>query len=166
MAEQGIPTTFRTDKGPQFSSQSFRKFAEEYGFNHVTSSPYYSHSDGFIESQVKIAKHALSKAAKSDLDLALALLCLRATTVDSHSKSPAELLFGQQLQDNLPQLEQRLEDDYFQHLHKKQDQQKLYHDHHHASYSPVVPGQSVLTRNPTTSLWEPAAAKSYLGLRC
>ena len=97
MAEQGILTTLRTDNGPQFSSQSFRKFAEEYGFNHVTSSPHYPHSNGFIESQVKIVKHALSKAAKSDLNLALALLCLQATPVDSQSKLPAEFLFGQQL---------------------------------------------------------------------
>ena len=94
MAEQGVPMTLRTDNGPQFSSDSFRMFAQEYGFNHVTSSTHYPRSNGFIESQVKVVKYTLSKAAKSNLDPALALLCLRTTPVDSHSKSPAELLFG------------------------------------------------------------------------
>ena len=77
----------RSDNGPQFSSNGFRKFADEYGFRHVTSSPHYTRSNGFIESQVKIVKKSLAKAKKSGLDPALALLRLRTTPIDGKSKS-------------------------------------------------------------------------------
>ena len=100
--EQGVPVILRSDNGPQFSSNNFQKFADEYGFRRLTSSPHYPRSYGFIESQVKIVKKSLAKAKKSGLDPALALLCLRTTPINGKSKSPAELLFGRQLQDNLP----------------------------------------------------------------
>ena len=85
-AEQGVPVILRSDNGPQFSSNGFRKFADEYGFRHVTSSPHYPRSNGFTESQVKIVKKSLAKAKKSGLDPALALLCLRTMpTMESRS---------------------------------------------------------------------------------
>ena len=94
LSEQGFPVILRLDNGPQFSSNGFRKFADKYGFRHVTSSPHYPRSNGFIKSQVKIVKKSLAKAKKSGLDPALALLCLRTTPIDGKPKSPAELLFG------------------------------------------------------------------------
>ena len=38
-ARWGICDKITTDNGPQFSSDEFRKFAEDYGFEHMTSSP-------------------------------------------------------------------------------------------------------------------------------
>ena len=157
-AEQGVPVILRSDNGPQFSSNGFRKFADEYGFRHVTSSPHYPRSNRFIESQVKIVKKSLVKARKSGLDPALALLCLRTRPIDGTSKSPAELLFGRQLQDNLPGREA----DHFEHLAAKQEQQKTYYDERArtTSLSPVVPSQPVVIRNESTYKWEPAIVKS------
>ena len=40
-ARHGIPDVVVSDNGPQFSSQEFRKFAKEWAFTHVTSSPRY-----------------------------------------------------------------------------------------------------------------------------
>ena len=126
----------RSDNGQQFSSNGFRKFADEYGFRHVASSPRYPRSNGFIESQVKIVKKSLAKAKKSGLDPALALLCLRTTLIDEKSKSPAELLFGRQLQDNLPRRRARHdgEANHFEHLAAKQEQQKTNKTSVHALY--------------------------------
>ena len=154
----------RSDIGPQFSSNGFRKFADEYGFRHVTSSPHYPRSNRFIESQLKLVKKSLAKAKKSGLDLALALLCLRATPIDGKSKSPAELLFGRQLQDNLPRRRARNagEADHFAHLAAKQEQQNTYYDQHarRTPLSPVVPSQPVVIRNESTNKWEPVIVKS------
>ena len=154
----------RSDNGPQFSSNGVRKFADEYGFRHVTSSPHYLRSNGFIESQVKIVKKSLAKAKKSGLDPALALLCLRTTPIDGKLKSPAELLFGRQLQDNLPRCRARNagEADHFEHLAAKQEQQKIYYDERARAtpLSPVVPSQPVVIRNESTNKWEPAIVKS------
>ena len=122
--------TLRSDIGPQFSSNGFRKLADEYGFRHVTSSPHCPRSNGFVESQVKITRKFLTKAKKSGLDAALALHCLRTTPIDGKSTSPAELLFGRQLEDNLPRRHARNADeaDHFEHLAAKQEQQKTHYD--------------------------------------
>ena len=162
--EQGVPVILRSDNVPQFSSNGFRKFADEYGFRHVTFSPHYPRSNGFIESQVKIVKKSLAKAKKSGIDPALALLCLRTTPIDGKSKSPAELLFGRQLQDNLQRRRAKNagEADHFEHLAAKQEQQKTYYDERARAtpLSPVVPSQPVVIRNESTNKWEPAIVKS------
>ena len=51
-SEQGIPKVLRSDNGPHYSGQAFQDFTRELGFQHVTSSPHYPRSNGFIESQV------------------------------------------------------------------------------------------------------------------
>lgn len=37
----GIPEIAVSDNGPQYSSESFARFANDYGFHHATSSPYH-----------------------------------------------------------------------------------------------------------------------------
>ena len=38
-ARHGIPATVKSDNGPQYSSEEYKKFSSEWGFKHVTSSP-------------------------------------------------------------------------------------------------------------------------------
>ena len=155
--EHGIPAVLKSDNGPQYSSHLFAEFAAEYGFRHSTSSPHHPQSNGFIESQVKIAKRALEKARESGTDPHLALLCIRATPVCQGLPSPAEMLFGRQVQDNLPRKHQRdtRDEAIRQKLEERQDQQKVHHDQRAQSLRPLVPGQHVGIRSPTTHLWEP-----------
>ena len=100
-SEHGIPQIVRSDNGPHFQGH-YPEFALEYGFQHVTSSPHYPRSNGFVESQVKTVKLTLKKAKKSHTDPNMALLYLRATPVDNKLSSSAELLLGRPVQDNLP----------------------------------------------------------------
>ena len=55
-ARWGICDKKTTDNGPQFSSDEFRKFAEDYGFEHVASIPGFPQSHGEAERAVQIAK--------------------------------------------------------------------------------------------------------------
>ena len=58
-------------------------------------------SNGFIERDVQTVKHTLKKVG-SRSDVQMALLVLRATPIDSHLPSPAELLYGRRVVSNLP----------------------------------------------------------------
>ena len=52
----GIPDILMSDNGPQYAAQTFKRFSESYEFQHITSSPGYSQSNGKAESAVKTAK--------------------------------------------------------------------------------------------------------------
>ena len=45
-ARYEIPEVVRSDNGPQYSSHEFASFADSYGFQHSTSSPYFPQSNG------------------------------------------------------------------------------------------------------------------------
>uniref|UniRef100_H3A6G4 Integrase catalytic domain-containing protein n=1 Tax=Latimeria chalumnae TaxID=7897 RepID=H3A6G4_LATCH len=114
----GIPSTVRTDNGPQSIGKDFVKFKEELGFKHITSSPKYPQSNGLAECGVKTVKHLLKKAMYSGEDPQIALLNYRATALEG-GKSPAELLFGRQLSTKLLQLE-------LKHFHNNRKLHKKY----------------------------------------
>ena len=58
-ARLGIPETVHPDNGPQFSARECAIFSNEWDFQHTTSSPFHSHSNGKAESSVKLAKRLL-----------------------------------------------------------------------------------------------------------
>ena len=98
-ARHGVPTTLVTDNGPQYVSQEMNQFSATYGFNHITSSPYYAQSNGLAERTVKTVKNLLS----SSPDPFLALLSYRATPLPWCGLSPAELLMGRVIRTDVPQ---------------------------------------------------------------
>ncbi|XP_024885717.1 uncharacterized protein K02A2.6-like, partial [Temnothorax curvispinosus] len=63
----GIPEQVRSDNGPQFSSQEYKQFAENFGFAIVTSSPRYPQSNGKVEAAVKTVKRILEKETEPTL---------------------------------------------------------------------------------------------------
>ena len=64
-ARHGIPEELVSDNGPQFSAHEFARFANEWDFSHITSSPNHPQSNGLVEKSVHIAKQLLNKS-KSD----------------------------------------------------------------------------------------------------
>ena len=101
-SEHGVPETLISDNGPQYSSALFAKFADEWKFTHVTSSPHHPEGNGFAKSMVKVVKQMLQHAKYSGSDSHLALLSYRATPLDSKIASPAELMYQRHLQSTLP----------------------------------------------------------------
>ncbi|KAL0166592.1 hypothetical protein M9458_038436, partial [Cirrhinus mrigala] len=96
-ARHGIPEVVRSDNGPQFASECFRVFAQDWGFNHVTSSPHFPQSNGEAERAVRTIKNLLKKSA----DPYLALMAYRAAPL-ANGYSPAELLMGRKLRTRVP----------------------------------------------------------------
>lgn len=99
-ARHGIPEVVVSDNGPQFSrvkTSAFSAFAQEYGFQHITSSPHYPQSNGLAEAAVKIIKKSMEKTG----DPYKTLLAYRTTPLNN-GYSPAELLMGRRLRSTIP----------------------------------------------------------------
>ena len=64
-SQYGSPKSLTTDNGPPFSSEVFAQFMSTQRVEHITSSPHYPKSNGFIERQVKTMKTALATATTS-----------------------------------------------------------------------------------------------------
>ena len=91
-----------SDNGPQFSCAEFTDFAKVYRFNHKTSSPYFSQSNGKIESAVKIVKSLLKKSLADDSDFMLALLDGRNTPTPLVNSSPVQCMMSRRIRLILP----------------------------------------------------------------
>ena len=100
-SENGIPEVIISDGGPQFRSK-FRNFAQEWGFQHIQSSPYHHQSNGEAERFVRIIKDTLTKAHQSGQDPDMTLLCYRSTPINSKLPSPAELINSRRYRTLLP----------------------------------------------------------------
>jgi transposase InsO family protein len=132
-ARNGIPSTLCSDNGPQYSSHEFAKFADDWGFQHITSSPKFSQSNGLVERAVETAKGILNKAKSSNTDPYIALLNYRNTPRDCVLGSPAQRLMSRQLRGLLPIATKKLEPAHdnrqiARQLCKKRVQQKAYYD--------------------------------------
>ena len=114
-----------SDGGPQFRSE-FRNFAQEWGFQHIQSSPYHHQSNGEEERFVRTVKDTLPKANQSGQDPDMALLCYRSTPINSKLPSPAELMSSKRYRTLLPtqsMLKSREEErEVFMSLKRKQEQ--------------------------------------------
>ena len=105
--QTGVPDTLWSDQGPQFTSKQFQDFANQWGFQHCTSSPRYPHqSNGNIKTTVKSMKKLIktswyAHSLKED-KLACALLQYPNIPSCKDGLSPAQKLLGQPIQDTLP----------------------------------------------------------------
>ncbi|XP_068238439.1 uncharacterized protein [Palaemon carinicauda] len=100
--EHGVPNTLISGNGPQFISQEFCDFARQFEFQHQTSSPRYPQSDGKAERFIGTVDQTLTKAAESNEDPTMALLCLKKTPIEAGKTLPSELFYGRKMKSNLP----------------------------------------------------------------
>lgn len=107
-ARYGQPDKVVTDNGPQFTS-AFARFASEWEFEHVTSSPRHPKANGKAESAVKIAKNLLRKAARDGNDPWKAVLHWRNTPTENVDSSPAQRLMSRRLKTSIPVTNRLLE---------------------------------------------------------
>ena len=70
----GIPAIVYSDNHPPFNSQEFVNFANDYEFQHITSSPEYQQSNGKAESAVMIANTLIRINTDSNGEISI-ILC-------------------------------------------------------------------------------------------
>lgn len=101
-ARYGCPDQVISDNGPQFTSDTFQKFAGTWEFEHLTSSPGNPKANGKAESAVKTAKNHLRKALDSGRDLYMAILDYRNTLTPGFDASPPQRLMNRRTKTLLP----------------------------------------------------------------
>uniref|UniRef100_A0A3B3SWI2 Gypsy retrotransposon integrase-like protein 1 n=1 Tax=Paramormyrops kingsleyae TaxID=1676925 RepID=A0A3B3SWI2_9TELE len=157
----GIPTTLRTDNGPQFASEEFKDFCKDYGIIHNTSSPHTPHSNSEAEWAVQTVKKLWSKAD----DKYLTLLDYRTTRLETVGLSPAQLLMGRRPRNKLPAARVLLAPATYDpvqvkcQLHMGKATQKFYYDQKRASKprASLMPGEEVrIQPYPGERRWTPA----------
>ena len=77
-------------------------------FNHVTTSPYHSQSNGMVESSVKIAKNILRTSLAVKEDPWLAILAFRNTPTEGMDTSPVQRLMSRRTKTLMPTTENQL----------------------------------------------------------
>ena len=154
----GIPDTLATDNGPQFISQKFRQFSQDWEFLHVSSwAPHHHKSNGNVESAVNVAKSLVKKVLRDDKDPWLAMLDQRNTPTESLGTSPAQRLMSRRTKTLLPTatnlLYPRVPENVGEKLKLKRQKAKWYHDRSALFLPEIDIGQEVrvapLQRNET-----------------
>ena len=95
----------------------------------------------------------------------MALLYLRATPINSTLPSPAELLFGRPIQDNMPKKipKGKTTEEVTSSLLQRQATHKYYHDRNTKQLQPLnKTGQSISIQDPRTQTWKPAEIKEKI----
>lgn len=146
-----------TDNGPQYTGQAFKQITMEWGIKHVTSSPHYPKSNGFIERHVRHIKSIVIKTIEQGGNLQMALLQVRATPIDSKLPSPAELMFGRPVATMLPSRAVPGKEEHRLHLEQRTGDMKEHHDRNcRRELPPLRPGQHVTVMNKDRGTWHPA----------
>ena len=163
-ARHGIPEKLVSDNGPQFSAQEFARFANEWDFSHITSSPNYPQSNGLVEKSVHIAKQLLKKSKSDNRDPYLGLLELRNTPLHNLA-APAQLLMSRSLRSVLPTTSNHLKPNVIdpelarEKMEQNQATQSHYYNQGARDLEPLAKGEGVHIQTKTGN-WKPATVLS------
>lgn len=155
-ARWGIPEELVTDNGTQFTSDSFKKLASDYGFRHTTTSPHYPQANGEAESAVKTAKKILQQD-----DVFVALMAYRSTPISATGVTPAELIMGRRMRTIVPAIPSTLEPKWpdLDQVRRRDEHGKEYVKQYYdikfgaRKLHPLGPGDHVRIRTDKEKLW-------------
>ena len=156
----GVPDTLVTDNGPCFDSSEFAKFADQWNFQHVTSSPRYPQSNGKAENAVRTVKRLFTKCGAAGVSEFQTLLDWRNTPSEGIDSSPAQRLLGRRCKTLLPTLGNLLAPDFSltneaNKLRDRKERQRRYYNRGKRALSPVKPGETVRVRS-NAGTWKQA----------
>ncbi len=107
-ATHGIPRKIRTDNGPPFNGDEFKRYMEVLGIEWKTSTPLWPQANGNAESIMKpigkVIKTATLEGKNWRQELQRFLLNYRSTPHATMKIPPCELLFNRKIQGTLPEL--------------------------------------------------------------
>ena len=146
--------------GPCFDLSEFAKFADQWNFQHVTSSPRHLQSNGKAENAVRTVKRLFTKCHAAGVSKFQALLDWRNTPSEGIDSSPAQRLLGHRCKTLLPTLGSLLAPDFSStneanKLRDRKERQRRYYNRGKRTLSPVKPGETVRVCS-NTGTWKQA----------
>ena len=157
----GTPDILVTDNGPQYASEEFARFATEWQFEHVTSSPECPRSNGRAENAVKTVKRLFTKCREDGTSEFQALLDWRNTPTEGVGTSPAQRLMGRRCKTLLPTTDTLLKPQYgvnsdTQAVRKKKEESRRRYNYGARPLIPLKSGDTVRMKLPRQTIWTPA----------
>ena len=144
----------------------FKKFCQDAGIQHETSSPHFQSANGGAERAIQTVKRLWRKSE----DRQLALLDYRTTPLEGLNLSPAQLLMGRRLRNTLPASKELLRPGNHdtqkvkKHFDEQKAKQKFYHDHRRGvkGLPPLNKGIPVrISPLPGTNNWLPGKVVTH-----
>ena len=166
----GVPDVLISDNGPQFATDEFAKFARNWKFGRITSSPHYPQSNGKAENAVKMVKRLFVKCRESGCLKFMALLDWRNTPTEGLGSSPAQRFLGRLYRTLLPThgallTPQFSTDRDSQGINKLKQRQQHYYNLRTKPLRPLAVGDSVRMRLPGEKTWTPGVCAGLVGPR-
>ena len=144
----GLPVFVVSDNGPCFASSQLAKFANQWNFQHVTSSPRYPQSNGKAENAVRTVKRLFTKCRAAGVSEFQALLDWRNTPREGMDKSSAQRFFGR-CKTLLPTTDALLKPRFSLIADgRKKEKQRQFYNRGKRSLAPLKPGETVRVRSP------------------
>ena len=164
-AMTGVPSTLRSDQGPQYASEATQKWLKSWNVKWIPSSPHNPRSNGHAESMVKAVKTLLKKTGgRIDSDEFQAGMLELRNSPKEDGLSPAERVYGHPIRSRLPthwtsfRPEWRTSADVADAKRVKNTQrQKFYYDKSSAPRQPLAIGDEVLVQDPQNHKWDRTA---------
>lgn len=111
----GIPKIIKSDNGPPFQSEEFRKFCKTLGIKHRRITPLHPQANGTAERFMRTLGKAIRSSVTEGLDwqteLNKFLRNYRATPHSTTKISPSEAMFGKTIRTKLPEFHQQTENE-------------------------------------------------------
>ena len=152
----GYPKNIVTDNGPQFTSLDFRKYLQKHAIAHRRTTPYWPQANGEVERFNRTLKRYNQTAAVTGKDwretLNSFLLDYRTTPHTVTKVSPATLMFGRQISNDLPDIRASIKDETENAVNENDTSSKLKAKEYTDAYRKASPitwklGERVLIKN-------------------
>ncbi|XP_055584782.1 uncharacterized protein LOC129737647 [Uranotaenia lowii] len=106
---EGFPRSIKSDNGPPFSSEEFKRYCSQRGIRNIFSTPLFPQQNGLVESCMKLINKAMIVAVSNQSSYVEELqLAVEAYNSAAHSITavpPEELMSGRKIRRGLPLLQ-------------------------------------------------------------
>ncbi|XP_055634002.1 uncharacterized protein K02A2.6-like [Toxorhynchites rutilus septentrionalis] len=152
----GMPESLKTDNGPQFRSDEFKNFCNQYGIKLRNSTPYWPQANGEVERVNGMLKKHLKISQVEDTDwkwdLRMCVLTYNSTPHSTTGVAPSVLMFGRVMKDKLPSISvdsgKILEEVKDRDREQKQKSEEYTNVRRHARNSNLQSGDIVVVKRP------------------